>query len=205
MATQRTFSLDGDGASGGDADGFELGNNAGGPDTLGAVSLGDNTAGDDSGDDFTFDPSRHISRDRRNADGSYRRKRRRKDGSLGPSAGSKRAEKRSDYSASLDALSNTLMIVHAGLASVTKVQELVIDSDESKVLATSLANVLAEFDIQPDPKAQAIVGLIIAASSIYGPRMYLYNERMKREKIQRRPPAQVHPMGGVILEESQHR
>jgi hypothetical protein len=201
---ERNFSLDGDAPSGGNSgEGYvaELGNGGTGADSLGAVTLGDNDTGGDSGDDFTFDPERHISRDRTNADGSYRRKRRRKDGTTRSTASPQRTKTRADYSASLDALSNTLMIVHAGLASVSKVPELEIDKEESKVLATSVANVLAEFDITPDPKAQAIVGLIIAMGSIYGPRMYLYNERMKIAKSPRKGPAQVHPLGGTILEQ----
>jgi hypothetical protein len=200
MANERSFSLGGDDDNGTIA---ELGGSAGGSggaDSLGAVAFGDNDIGGSDGlDDHTYDPERHISRDRRNADGSYRRKRRRKDGSIRPSAGTKRTQKGSDYSASLDALSNTLMIVHAGVASVTKIPEIEIDKDESKALANGVANVLAEFDIQPDPKAQAIIGLIIAAGSIYGPRMYLYNERMKEQrKARNTKPVMVHPMGGII-------
>jgi len=71
------------------------------------------------------------------------------------------------------------------LASVTKIEELSLDQTEGKTLAVALANVLAEFDIQPDPKVQAIVGLVVAGASIYGPRMYLYNERIKAEKAKR--------------------
>lgn len=72
------------------------------------------------------------------------------------------------------------------MASVSKVPEFEIEQTEAKTLAQALANVLAEFDIQPDPKVQAIVGLVVAAGSIYGPRMYLYNERVKADKAKKK-------------------
>jgi len=183
---ERKFSLDGSGeldatGAGGTIDG-----------ELGAVSFDTGNSsepGDVGGDDFTFDPERHIGIDRTNADGSYRRKRKRKGGGNSESraTAAPRSKTKADHSASIDALTNTLIIVHAGLASVTKIKELEIDPTEGKSLAVALANVLAEFDIQPDPKVQAIVGLVVAGASIYGPRMYLYNERMKAEKAKRVP------------------
>lgn len=198
MGTERTFSFSGDDDSGAIA---ELGGStsgSGGADSLGAVSFGDDARGD-SGDDTVFDPERHIGRDRVNADGSYRRKRRRKDGSSKPSASTQRTKTRTVNSASIDALSNMLMLVHAGLATMTKVHEFKLEDTESRLLASSVANVLIEFDITPDPKAQALVGLIMVGSTIYGPRMYLYNERMKEERAAKRQrPVMVHPMGGVI-------
>lgn len=155
----------------------------GGSGELGAVNFGRSDSGsDDGGDDFTFDPERHIGRDRTNADGSYRRKRRRKDGSTGPSARRNNPQKGATYSASIDALSNTLIIFHAGLASLTKTKELEIESNESEALAKNIANVMAEFDITPDPKIQAVLGLVMTAGMIYGPRMYLIRERVKNEK-----------------------
>jgi len=53
---------------------------------------------------------------------------------------------------------------------------------EADALANAAANVLIEFDIQPNPKVQAIVGLVMTAGSIYGPRVYLIRERKKGEK-----------------------
>lgn len=191
---ERTFSLDADGTGVG-----VVGNGDDEGAAFGAVNFGDGGSdggdGGDSGggDDFTFDPDRHISFDKRNADGSYRRKRKRKSGgnNEGRTTASPRSKTKADHSASIDALTNTLLIVHAGLASVTKIEELSLEPTEGKVLAQALANVLAEFDIQPDPKVQAIVGLIVAGGSIYGPRMYLYQERMKREKAKNVTPFPV--------------
>jgi len=192
---ERTFSLDGSGEHDATGASGTIDNE------LGAVGFDtgtgdDSGTGDSGGDDFTFDPVRHLGPDRTNADGSFTRKRKRKSGGKSESraTAAPRSKTKADHSASIDALTNTLIIVHAGLASVSKIKELEIDQTEGKSLAIALANVLAEFDIQPDPKVQAIVGLVVAGASIYGPRMYLYNERMKAEKAKRVPqPFQVVP------------
>jgi hypothetical protein len=78
-----------------------------------------------------------------------------------------------------------LAIVHIGLAAATKTPELALEEQESEILAKSIANVLDEFDIRPDPKVEAIVGLVTTAGMIYGPRVYLISERKKREKQER--------------------
>lgn len=167
-------------------------------DAFGGVNLGSNGSGsiDGSGDvdafGTVFDPATHAGRDRFNANGSFSKKRGRAAGGSGgsarPSARSNNPKK-ADHSASVNALSQTLMIVHAGIASMTKITELEIDNAESDALATSLANVLEHFDIAPDPKVQAIIGLVTTAGMIYGPRFYLYNERLKQSK---KKPASVH-------------
>jgi uncharacterized PurR-regulated membrane protein YhhQ (DUF165 family) len=56
---------------------------------------------------------------------------------------------------------------------------------EAEALANATANVLIEFDIQPNPKVQAIVGLVMTAGSIYGPRVYLIRERKKAQQNER--------------------
>lgn len=161
---------------------------------LGAVSLGGtgDTSGDASGssggerDDTIYDPARHLNK--QNGDGTWVRRQRafssrsRRGTSTGP-----RPTKAED-TASIDALTQMLMIVHAGLATVTKVRELKLDEDEGKTLATAVGNVMREFDIPIDRKTQAMVGLVVAGASIYGPRLYLYNERMKG---QRKGPTEV--------------
>lgn len=50
------------------------------------------------------------------------------------------------------------------------------------MLANASANVLEQFDLKPDPKTQAIVGLIIAAGTVYGPRAYMITARKAQEK-----------------------
>lgn len=163
-------------------------------DEFGAVDLGGGRGSDGERDSAgnTFDASIHSGG--RNANGEWRKRRGRK--SAGASSSSV-GRKKAGNSASLDALTNTLIIVHAGIASATKVPELSIEEDEAKVLAAAVASVLEEFDIQPDPKVQAIVGLVVAAGSIYGPRTYLIRERQKAQRKVKEKPAEVINFGPI--------
>lgn len=125
-----------------------------------------------------FDPAIHSGPDKLNRDGTFRKKRGRK---AGTGSGANRG-KASDYSASLDAFTGMLAIVHVGLASVTKTPELVLEEDEAKSLAMASANVLEQFDITPDPRVTAVLGLVTTCGMIYGPRVYLIRERKREEK-----------------------
>ena len=78
-----------------------------------------------------------------------------------------------------------LAIVHMGLASATRTPELKIEDEEAEALAKSTAVVLEEFDIRPDPKIEAVIGLVTTAGMIYGPRVYLIAERKKMERRNR--------------------
>ena len=166
-------------------------------DEFGAVDLGnDNGGGGSSGElDSAGTPfDERIHSGGRNGNGEWRKRRGRK------SAGASTARvsgKKAGNSASLDALTNTLIIVHAAVSTATKTPELAIEETEAKSLAGAVANVLEEFDIQPDPKVQAIVGLIIAAGSVYGPRMYLIRERQKAQRKTKEKPSEVIPFGPV--------
>jgi hypothetical protein len=77
-----------------------------------------------------------------------------------------------------------LGFVHLGLAGVTRCPEFAdISEAENKALASATANVLEVFDIRPDPRIEAVVGLCVTASTIYGPRVYLaYNRKKKADK-----------------------
>lgn len=72
--------------------------------------------------------------------------------------------------------------LHVGIAAATKTPELQLSDDESKLLATNVANVMDQFDIRPDPKTEAIVGLLIACGTIYGPRIYVIRARKMEER-----------------------
>lgn len=74
------------------------------------------------------------------------------------------------------------MIVHAGLAAVSKVPEIAIDGEEGQMLAQASANVLAQFDIAPDPKVQAIIGLVMACGVVYAPRVIMFKARMEQQR-----------------------
>lgn len=153
------------------------------------------TGGSDSGEQF--DPSIHVAPDKRNRDGSFTRKRGRKAG------GSYRSNPRqaaSDLGTSIEALSKTLVIIHTGIAGVTGLPELVIDKAEGDMLANATANVLAQFDITPDPKTQAIIGMIMACGAVYGPRAFAYRMRKAQEAKETEPgTAGVYGPGGEAM------
>lgn len=159
---------------------------AGNPITADFLTLnsGGNTSGDGGGsggnDGERFDPAIHVSPDKRNKDGSFTRKRGRKSSSA--SGGNRNSNRQKDNSTNIESLTTLLAIVHAGLASATKTPELALDLDDSEALANATANVLIEFDIQPNPKVQAVVGLVMTAGGIYGPKIYMIRERKKEER-----------------------
>ncbi len=60
-----------------------------------------------------------------------------------------------------------------------------IDKSEGDLLAGASANVLAQFDITPDPKTQAIIGMIIACSAVYAPRVIMIRARKAQEEAEK--------------------
>ncbi len=83
--------------------------------------------------------------------------------------------------AGVEALTRALAIVHLGLSVATKTPELALEDQEANTLAIATKNVLVEFDIRPDPKIEAVFGLIVAAGTVYGPKVYFIRERWKKE------------------------
>jgi len=83
-------------------------------------------------------------------------------------------------------LSDTLKLVHLGIAGVTKTPELELDDDDAKTLSKAVSNVLEEFDIRPDPKAQAVVGMIVACGMVYGPKLALIKMRVDDERKEKK-------------------
>lgn len=142
-------------------------------------SGGTGSGGDSGSGGEQFDPRIHVDPAKRNADGSYTRKRGRKAGSQSSGAGA--PKKTPDLKASIDSLAKTLVVVHMGIANITGTPELVIDADESKLLANATANLLEQFDLKPDPKIQAVIGLVMAAGTVYGPRAYMIRVRKLQE------------------------
>ena len=159
------------------------------PATLTGGSSGNDTTGDDyvRGDDGTI---------LRNKDGSLKRKRGRK---AGTSFGSKsrQAGNSENLASAIESLSSMIGFVHIGLASVSKCPELILDDSESKALAGATAKVMAEFDVTPDPKITAIVGLLTTAGTIYTPRYLIIRERRIKEKAERKG-SNVVPITGTI-------
>jgi hypothetical protein len=181
------------------ADGYEFGSAGGGADIAGGgISDANSDSGspafflggsDGSGSGSAsrdaagteFDGSIHAGLDKFNADGTFRKRRGRKSGSAG-SSGKRQTRASADYSASVDSLARMLGYLHVGIAAASRTPELVITEDESKALAGATARVLEEFDIRPDPKVEAIVGLVTTAGAIYGPKVYFIRERKKAER-----------------------
>ena len=155
----------------GDGDGGDSGSGGGGTDSAGE----------------RFDPTIHVSPDKRNANGSYTKKRGRRPGGSSNSSRSGNSGRAGEasYKAGVDTLATCLMIVHAGIASVSKTPELALEEDEADSLAKATANVLQEFDIAPNPKVQAVVGLVVTSGTIYGSKIYLIRERKKEERNER--------------------
>lgn len=166
------FSFDdesGDTGSGGAIDPASIDGSGGGS---GGGSFGSRSA-------EQFDPAIHVAPDKRNKDGSYTRKRGRKAGTSGSQNYSK---KTADLNASIEQLSKVILFAHTGLAVATRCPEFELDKEESDYLAKASANVLEQFDIAPDPKTQAIAGLIIALGTVYAPRYIMISTRVKAEK-----------------------
>lgn len=72
--------------------------------------------------------------------------------------------------------------MHTGIAGVTRTPELVIDGAESELLAGATVNMLDQFDISPDPKLQAAMALVVAAGTVYAPRVVAIKMRKARDK-----------------------
>lgn len=58
---------------------------------------------------------------------------------------------------------------------------MMIDQEEGELLATASVNMMQQFDIAPDPKTQAIIGMIMATATVYGPRIYMIRARLAQE------------------------
>jgi hypothetical protein len=147
-----------------------------------AAGAGSASSGSPSGRDSAgteFDATIHSGE--RNADGTWAKRRGRKRGGGGNSGPRPKASK-ADLNASIDGLTKVLVILHTGIAGISNTPELVIDEDEGRMLAAATANVMEEFDLKPDPKVQAIVGLVVAAGTVYGPRTVLIQMRKAQEK-----------------------
>lgn len=123
------------------------------------------------------------------ASGKPRRKRGRKSGgsSGGSSAGASKSGARNSQNLGLglETLSNSLMIVHVGLAALTDFKKWELEKKESDALSASIANVMEQFDMTPDPRFAAIAGLLTTGAMIYGPRLYLYKEYTNEKQRKR--------------------
>lgn len=165
---------DGESGSSGDGPGPDvglLGAERPEPDTGGA-----DTGGDDTGD-YQLNSDGSI---KRNADGTPRRKRRKR----GSGGGNRTASaKKGSGQLSVDALENALNGVHGMLALSLKAPEMLLDADESKPYAKALAEVASYYDM-PNVTGEAIawIGLCMVMGKIYAPRVVMIGERLRSDK-----------------------
>lgn len=124
------------------------------------------------------------------ASGKPRRKRGRKSGgSIGGSSASTNkngARNNQAINQGLETLSQSLLIVHMGIAAFTDFDKFKLEKSEADSLSNSIANVMDQFDMVPDPRFTAVIGLVTCAGMIYGPRVYLYNEYKKSKRREKK-------------------
>lgn len=160
---------------------------------LATASIGFDFGADDSGDDAgtgdvdssgeRFDPERHVGRDQRKPDGTFKRKRGRRAGTGGGSTG---REKKT--ATSVSAIEQSLIGIHALLAAATRTPELVLEADESKPLAVAVAELAKHYDLPGlDAKTTAWVGLIMVCGQVYVPRAVMIKQRLDAEAKERKP------------------
>jgi hypothetical protein len=86
-----------------------------------------------------------------------------------------------------------------GFAKFSGVDEMVIDSEEAAILAGAITEVASHYDIAPDPKMVAWMGLASALGVVYAPRIGAYNMRRKIEKdLKTNGPKQAAPVTNIM-------
>lgn len=172
MADPTEFTLD-DGTDGGSNGGSDIG--AIDPAVLAGTGNGDGS------DDRTFDPDRHIGRDRINADGTFRRKRQR-----GSKRGSDAAPKGKALPYNLSAVEGMLFNIHAVLG--TRVPEIVLTSEEARTLAEAMIEVQRHYpNTVFSPVVAAWMNLGIVAGGVYIPRIVNIRARVAKEREEQAP------------------
>ena len=89
----------------------------------------------------------------------------------------------------VDALATFLALAHGTLAAVTKTPELELTENEAKMLANPLAEILVLYDVAPSREILLAMQMAHAGSYVYGPRFFVWRERMKAEAEERRAKA----------------
>lgn len=153
---------------------------AGDGDSGGSNGGNGGSATDANGD--KFDPALHVHPDKRNADGSFRKRKGR-----GSSGSKSKAKNHSDLNTSAQMLAVGLVMMHDIISAATKTPELVLSEGEAVNLSKSGLAFLAEFDVAPNPKVMA--GIIFAGNvaSVYGTRFAAIKVRKAQEKKEKEP------------------
>ena len=90
------------------------------------------------------------------------------DGTESPKGKRGRPSKRSERS--LKGVETLLSAIHLMVAKATGFDDLIIEPEESHMLAEAIANLADHYKIKLDGKSGAIMGVIYAAGAVYGPR-----------------------------------
>jgi hypothetical protein len=85
-------------------------------------------------------------------------------------------------SESSEAIAGALVSIHGLLAGITKIPELELTEPEGKAISKALEDVANAYDFAPSPQTQAIIGLAVTVTSVYGMRIYAYKLRLAEEK-----------------------
>lgn len=78
------------------------------------------------------------------------------------------------------------MLFHASLAVMTQTPELALDETEADGLSKSTLNLLALYDIRPDPKVEAAIMLAGQIGLVYGTRIVAIRAR-KAQEVREKP------------------
>ncbi len=89
-----------------------------------------------------------------------------------------------------------LFSAHALLAGISKTPELVLDKDESKMLAKGISDVSRHYDVSTTQKTMDIANLVMVAGMIYGSRMIAIRAR-KSEERKNRPERSAAPIAAA--------
>jgi hypothetical protein len=147
-----------------------------------SLKSGGGSDGSDLGDDGEFDPAVHTGK--RNADGSWRRKRGAgRGGSPGGSGGGggRSAGRQKAKGYSVTGVEQLLFSIHLGVAAIAKAPELALTQTEANTLAKAGIAVAELYDFDVAKEAVVWGNLIIAGASIYGPKVIGAMMRKKAE------------------------
>jgi hypothetical protein len=157
--------------NGNTADVDELGGDADADDIR--TDSADNVVADSGG---YIDPTTIGGTDTGNADTGTGKRRGRKPGKRGPN-------KRTTQAKAPDLVEKILFNIHQMGASFLKIEELAIDKDEAKNLASAVNQVKELYDIPMlDEKTEAWVNLAMPCGFIYGPRIVAHRMNANRKK-----------------------
>lgn len=111
--------------------------------------------------------------------------------SAAPQAARRRRRRTKKSALDLAGVSDLLLAVHLGLATVTRRPELAVSQDEARALAEAAERVARHYDIAASQKALDWAALGLVSLTIYVPRIMAI--RASRDKMTQPPPTRQPP------------